>query len=107
MGKSSNKKKKIYQNVAKIKLNNKPSLKWRLINKESNFFDRAFEENLMNFQKMSLNEDDYSLEKENHLENKIVHVVKKLKRKKKKKKIKIRGRKKKSIIKGRRKYKCS
>ncbi|CRH00444.1 conserved Plasmodium protein, unknown function [Plasmodium relictum] len=93
MGKNSKKKKNIHQNVANTAFNNKPSLKWRLINKESNFFDKAFEENLINFQKMSLNEDNNSSQKEDNIEEKIVRTRKKLK-KKKKRKIKDRIRKK-------------
>ncbi|SBS84295.1 conserved Plasmodium protein, unknown function [Plasmodium ovale] len=105
MGKSSNKNKKsIHNNVANTKLNNKPSLKWRLINKEANFFDKAFEENLLNFQKMSLNEDDYSSQKEDTIEEKISRC-KKLKKKKRKKKIKSRMRKRETHKQKRRKFK--
>ncbi|SBT77450.1 conserved Plasmodium protein, unknown function [Plasmodium ovale] len=106
MGKSSNKNKKsIHNNVANTKLNNKPSLKWRLINKEANFFDKAFEENLLNFQKMSLNEDDYSSQKEDTIEEKISRRCKKLKKKKRKKKIKSRMRKRENHKQKRRKFK--
>ncbi|SBT71655.1 conserved Plasmodium protein, unknown function [Plasmodium malariae] len=90
MGKNSNtNKRNVQHNVANTQLKNKPSSKWRLINKEANFFDKAFEENLINFQKMSLKEDEYSLQKEGSIEEKIIRTRKKLKRKKKKKKYKV------------------
>ncbi|ANQ08616.1 Uncharacterized protein PCOAH_00029420 [Plasmodium coatneyi] len=93
MGKKNNKTPKNLHQVVNTQLKNKPSLKWRLINKEANFFDKAFEENLLNFQKMSLNEDDYSSKKEDHVEEKIIQKRKKFKKRKKKRKVKGKPRK--------------
>ncbi|CAA9988615.1 conserved Plasmodium protein, unknown function [Plasmodium knowlesi strain H] len=93
MGKNNNKNTKNLHQVVNTQLKNKPSLKWRLINKEANFFDKAFEENLLNFQKMSLNEDDYSSKKEDHVEEKIIRKRKKFKKKRKKRKVKGKPRK--------------
>ncbi|CDU19562.1 hypothetical protein YYC_01007 [Plasmodium yoelii 17X] len=94
MGKSRNKfKKKIHTNVDNKQLNNKPSIKWRLINKEANFFDKVFEENLINFQKMTLSNDENSLLKDDTIEEKITRTFKKIKKKRRKKKTKSQMRK--------------
>ncbi|CXI82062.1 conserved Plasmodium protein, unknown function [Plasmodium berghei] len=94
MGKRRNKlKKNVHNNVDNKQLNNKPSLKWRLINKEANFFDKVFEENLINFQKMTLSNDDNSLLKEDTIEEKITRTFKKIKKKRRKKKTKTQMRK--------------
>ncbi|GAW81337.1 conserved Plasmodium protein, unknown function [Plasmodium gonderi] len=86
MGKNNNKNQKNIHHVANTQLKNTPSLKWRLIKKEANFFDKAFEENLINFQKMSLNQDDCSSKKEDNVEEKIIRTCKKFKKRKKKRK---------------------
>ncbi|SCN62380.1 conserved Plasmodium protein, unknown function [Plasmodium chabaudi adami] len=94
MGKSRNKfKKNIHNNVDNKQLNDRPSLKWRLINKEANFFDKAFEENLMNFQKMTLSNDDNLSLTGDTIEDQITRTFKKIKKKRRKKKIKSQMRK--------------
>ncbi|VWU49271.1 conserved protein, unknown function [Hepatocystis sp. ex Piliocolobus tephrosceles] len=92
MGKNRQKCQKNKNNVDNTHLNNKPSLWSRLINKEKNFFDKAFEENLANFQKLSLKDEDNCVVQEEELteENNSQTLEKKFeklnnKRKKKKK----------------------